>query len=114
LGMFGLWLATAVISILGSRKIKALAEMPVGNDMLPKLSIVVPALNEQDTIEPAMRSLLCLDYPDFEVIAVDDRSTDRTGVILNRLASKDPRLRVVHVGELPEGWLGKNHALHVG
>jgi glycosyltransferase involved in cell wall biosynthesis len=61
-----------------------------------------------------MRSKLAIDYPDFEVIAIDDRSQDATGAILDRVAGEDPRLRVVHLTSLPEGWLGKSHAMHVG
>lgn len=80
---------------------------------LPFLSILVPACNEEETIERAMRSLLAMDYPHFEVIAVNDRSTDATGTLLERLAQEDPRLRVEHVHRLPSGWLGKNHALYV-
>jgi glycosyltransferase involved in cell wall biosynthesis len=80
---------------------------------LPTLSILVPACNEEATIERAMRSLLALDYPCFEIVAVNDRSTDATGFILEQLAKEDPRLRVFHVDRLPMGWLGKNHALHV-
>ena len=80
----------------------------------PRVSVVVAALNEEATVEPAMRSLLALDYPGLEVVAVDDRSTDGTGAILDRLAAQDPRLRVLHVAQLPASWLGKNHALHAG
>ena len=61
-----------------------------------------------------MRSLLALDYPRLEVIALNDRSTDATGAILDRIAAEDARLQVIHIAQLPEGWLGKNHALHVG
>jgi hypothetical protein len=74
----------------------------------------VPACNEAATIEPALRSLLSLDYPSVEVIAVDDRSSDGTGAIIERLASQHSRLRLLRIGELPPGWLGKNHALHRG
>lgn len=78
----------------------------------PRVSVIVPAMNEAETIEPAMRSLLALDYPALEIIAVDDRSTDATGAILDRLAAAMPdRLRVLHLETLPPGWLGKCNAL---
>ena len=81
---------------------------------LPTLSIVVPARNEAVVIGRAIGSLLAQDYPDLEMIAVDDRSTDGTGDILRDLAAGDPRLVVVRVDDLPAGWLGKNHALWRG
>lgn len=80
----------------------------------PPVSAIVAARDEASGIEAAMRSLLALDYPALEVLAVDDRSGDATGAILDRLAAHDPRLRVLHVQELPPGWLGKNHALALG
>jgi glycosyltransferase involved in cell wall biosynthesis len=85
--------------------------VPAGT-RLPKVSIVVPARNEAGMIETAMRSLLTIDYPDYELVVVDDRSDDRTGEILDRLKVEyGSRLVVVHVLALPAGWLGKTHAM---
>ena len=84
-----------------------------------RVTIIVPARNEAEQIEAALWSLLQLDYPDYEVIAVDDRSDDATGVILDRLQAQwraageasHHLLKVLHVTELPPGWLGKTHAM---
>ena len=80
----------------------------------PSLSVVVPCRDEARDVERAVRSLLAQDLPALQVVAVDDRSRDGTGAILARLAERDPRLTVVHVRELPGGWLGKVHACAVG
>jgi glycosyltransferase involved in cell wall biosynthesis len=95
---------------------------PTGN---PRVSIVVPARNEEETIEQALNSLLALDYDNYEVIAVNDRSTDSTGEIMERVSQPSHvsqklrdmghptlrSLRVIHHSELPAGWLGKTHAM---
>lgn len=81
---------------------------------LPFLSIVVPARNEERQIETCVRSLLAQRYPDFEVIVVNDASTDRTGEILERLSREYERLRVVDGEHLPDGWIGKPWALAQG
>jgi hypothetical protein len=88
---------------------------PLTGDDLPSLSIIVPARDEAAAIEEALQRMLGLDYPDYEVIAVNDRSTDGTGALMDRVAAQvGDRLRVVHIEQLPEGWLGKNHAMSVG
>jgi len=81
---------------------------------LPALSVIIPACNEASNIAATVESLLRQDYPNFEVILVDDRSTDDTGEIIDRLALRDGRVRPLHVRNLPEGWLGKVHALDRG
>jgi glycosyltransferase involved in cell wall biosynthesis len=104
----------------------------------PRVSIIVPARNEEESVEQCLRSLLALDYDNYEVIAVNDRSTDRTGEIMERVmhdshasqkkrevgyldssvrsqnllpVGSSPELRVIHHSELPVGWLGKTHAM---
>ena len=71
------------------------------------VSIVIPARNEAANIETAVRSILSSAYDPFELVVVDDRSTDETASIVERLAASDRRLRLVRGEPLPEGWYGK-------
>ena len=111
------WLVLAIDIVTGAKFVRYVDQVPFPPAEqladLPRVTVVVPARNEERNLEAAMRSVLALEYPDFEVIAVDDRSDDRTGAILDELAATDERLRVMHLTDLPAGWLGKNHALHV-
>ncbi len=113
----GLWVAFAVMFVNACRKrscLRPLIDAPIAID-LPKLSVIVAARNETACIETCIRSLFRQDYPDLEVVAVNDRSTDDTGAILDRLALEFAgRLRVLHVSLLPTGWFGKPHALDLG
>lgn len=112
------FIAVSAVSIdvaLGWRRITHLKDVAVPAGVRqPRVSLIVSALNEAATIEPALRSLLAIDYPDLELIVIDDRSTDGTGEMIDRLAASQPRLRAIHLRELPPDWLGKNHALHRG
>lgn len=109
-----LCLAMAVQLTFGLSRVPRLENWRTDAAQLPRVSIIVPARNERRHVETALRSLLRLDYPDLEIVAVDDRSSDGTGEILDRLAAEFPALCVVHVADLPPGWLGKNHALAMG
>jgi cellulose synthase/poly-beta-1,6-N-acetylglucosamine synthase-like glycosyltransferase len=80
----------------------------------PSVTVIVPAKDEAVAIERSLRSLVDCDYLNLQVVAVDDRSTDATGRLMDDLAASPTshgRLRVLHVKDLPDGWLGKPHAM---
>ena len=81
-------------------------------DGLPMVSVCVPARNEERGIRACLESLLKQDYPQFEVIVVNDHSTDRTGELIQDLAEKNSRLIALEGKDLPESWLGKPFALY--
>lgn len=112
-----LWIPFVVVFFSACRKhtsLKPIVGSPNSSE-LPKLSVIVAARNESACIEACIRSLFRQDYPDLEVVAVNDRSSDDTGEILERLAVEfADRLRVVHVSLLTPGWFGKPHALDLG
>jgi hypothetical protein len=107
-------IATLVVLIVGYLQVPQLRHVPPATPPVPGVSIVIAARDEERHVEPAVRAMLALDYPDYELIVVNDRSMDRTPDILAALAREDARLQVVTVSELPAGWLGKNHALQLG
>lgn len=113
--IFLLSLYTVFLIFIGRLKMKNLKNIqgsPCSH--MPLVSIIVPACNEEMTLEPALRSLLQLDYPNREIIVIDDRSTDETFELIKKLAQTFPEIRVEQVAKLPAGWLGKNHALYCG
>src|SRR5262245_3825662 len=79
----------------------------------PSVAVLIAAKDEERQIEKCVSSVLRQEYPNLDVIVVDDRSTDATGEILDRTAAADGRLKVVHLaqGSLPPGWGGKSFAL---
>lgn len=110
-----LWLVGSFLTLRGIRRGQPLVPASVQIKNAPFVSILVPARDEEKRVlERAVRSMLAQDYPRFEVIAVDDRSTDATKAILDKISVSDERLRVIAGAELPAGWLGKPHALAQG
>src|SRR5215469_11668739 len=121
----GVWLSRLLAAALHMHKIAEITDPEYevspayASGSARRVSIIVPARNEAEHIEAGVLSLLELEYPDYEVIAVNDRSDDATGAILDRLQrqwretreSSHHLLKVLHVTELPTGWLGKTHAM---
>lgn len=108
-----LWWAVLARILVARRRLPAVAATGPVPERLPTLSVLLAASNEAHTLPEALDALLAQDYPGLQVVAVDDRSTDGTGDLLQERAAHDPRLLALQVRELPDGWLGKNHALHV-
>jgi hypothetical protein len=120
-GFFSLAMVYWLCNIYGSFRllweIPRLIDLPFSpppQEEWPPFSILVPARNEATTLRSATTTLLQADYPALEIILINDRSTDSTGNIMEELAREDDRVRVVHITRLPESWIGKNHALHLG
>ena len=111
----GFWVPVGIWLMINRHALTVLEPIPVEEHQpFPPVSIVIPARNEERNLEQALESVLALDYPGLGIIVVNDRSTDGTGAILEKLAKQDPRLTVVTIESLPTGWLGKPYALHRG
>ena len=122
-GILGLaWFSRVIDAGLGARTIDDLSTAewdrdPQAEDRFPRLSIIVPACNEEGTVAECLGRLLHQDYANFEIIAVDDRSTDQTGALMEEVAAEagerrsHDTLRVLHVQDLPPGWMGKVFAM---
>ena len=108
------WLSRVIDAGFGVHKLANISEPEWDRNPNPgpNIAIIVPARNEKESIEQALLRLEALDYGNYHVVAVNDRSIDGTGEIMDRLAAAaSGKLRVVHVRELPPGWMGKVHAM---
>jgi glycosyltransferase involved in cell wall biosynthesis len=129
-----IWLSRVIDTTIGVRTLVNISRPewdrnPATEQGSPRVTIIVPARNEEASIRQALSQLLALDYDNYEVVTVDDRSTDRTGQIMDDLAMASggrPRpsgqldekydglnapLRIIHIRELPPRWMGKAHAM---
>src|SRR5262249_32290130 len=107
------WLGLVIQSKRAKRDLPYLLENGEPNSS-PKVSILVPARNEAKILSRTLQSLLALDYPDFEVIVIDDQSEDATPEIAASAAAQDSRVIVLRSEDLPQGWRGKTWALQHG
>jgi len=108
-----IWVAATIDAAIGFSKLDSLEkakEIQTG----PLLSVIVAARNEDEHIKPSIQSQLVQTYKNVEWILVNDRSEDTTGSMMDELKEMDSRVKVIHLPSLPEGWLGKNHALYKG
>jgi glycosyltransferase involved in cell wall biosynthesis len=113
------WFSRILEAAIGMPRIADVAQpewdrKPPTSDGEPRVSIIVPARNEEHDIRATLESLLALDYSNYEVIAVNDRSTDATGQRMDEVVARTAArtcLGIIHVAELPPGWMGKTHAM---
>ncbi len=106
------WLVQSLRAARGIGQLPRLADArPLADPDCPSISILFAARNEAEKLPAAIATLLAQDYPRYEVVAVDDRSTDATPQILDEFARTHENLKVAHVASLAQGWLGKPHAL---
>ncbi|HYY15759.1 MAG TPA: glycosyltransferase [Gammaproteobacteria bacterium] len=107
-----LWAVLALRTVRGMNRLPGLPAASLIPDAdCPPVSILFSARDEAERLPPALASLLTQDYPHYQVIAVDDRSSHATGRILDESAAHYPHLNVIHLTELPPGWFGKPHGL---
>jgi len=125
-GLAAAWLWKGITSLVGMRKIPDLSQIdpatlpPIPESDGPDLTVIVPARDEETVIGQCLHSLLASSGLKLQIIAVDDRSTDRTGTIMDAIAAEaragnsPHQIEIIHITELPAGWLGKPHALATG
>ncbi len=108
------WMFYGAMIVAGHRRMLLMKPAPIVGPP-PSVTILIPAKDEGQRIRDCLESALNQDYPNFDVIAVDDRSEDDTGAVMDELAAADPRLKAIHITQPPaSGWTGKNNALAIG
>lgn len=108
------WSALAVLYYRSSKKTPVLPRQVNDAGRYPKVSVILPARNEEEYVKGSLQSLSQQKYPDFEVVAVDDNSTDATAEIMREVSSIEPMIRFTQAPPPPQGWTGKNWACEWG
>lgn len=107
------WISVIVYVLIGFKKIKRLPEQkPVEHQ--PAVAIIIAVRNEEEDVEKALQSICNINYSNYRIIVLNDRSTDNTGAILAQMKVRYPAINIVTIDTLPDGWLGKNNALYQG
>ena len=107
-----IWIILGLRIAYGALKLPWIKDFsPITGTDVPRISLLFAARDEEEKLPGSLATLAQLDYPELEIIGVDDRSEDATGRILDEFAESHARFRAIHVKELPAGWLGKPHAL---
>lgn len=113
--LFGMMTIAAMVHLRYAHRLPAITPRDTAPEEPTRLcSVILPARNEEKRVENTIAHLLNQTGVVVEIIVVDDRSSDGTAAILARLSAAEPRLRVIRIDALPDGWLGKCHACHVG
>lgn len=108
------WIVATLYLIINTNRIRYLRSVTTTNDTWPSLAIIIAVRNEERDLAAALESLCHLHYNNYRLVVINDRSTDATPEILSQFEKNYSHLTVLHIKELPNGWLGKNHALYKG
>jgi cellulose synthase/poly-beta-1,6-N-acetylglucosamine synthase-like glycosyltransferase len=107
------WIGIIIYILVGFTKIKLLPNQSVAKKE-PPVAIIIAVRNEEEDVEKALQSICHINYSNYRIIVLNDRSTDSTGDILERMKTQYPAINVIAIDKLPNGWLGKNNALYQG
>lgn len=109
------WILLTVFMLYGRSRMHYLKNVSVNGDVTgPGVVIIIAVRNEEENLAQALQSVTQLQYNHYRILVINDRSTDRTAQILQDFEARHPHLQVITIEQLPEGWLGKNHALYTG
>jgi cellulose synthase/poly-beta-1,6-N-acetylglucosamine synthase-like glycosyltransferase len=105
------WVGIIIYLLINGRKMGYL-NAQAATEVEPAVAIIIAVRNEEADLEKALQSVCKLNYTNYRIVVLNDRSTDGTAAILESFVGKYSQLSVTHITELPHGWLGKNHALY--